>query len=156
MIFVTIGTSEPFERLLAAVTLLPREETLVVQRGRSTTAVADATCVDFLEFERLASLVDEARVVVTHAGAGSILVALQRGRRPIVVPRLQRYGEAVDDHQLALGRRLDEVGLVVLVEELDELASAVAEHDGARLPPRGPSPELVAELRDYLAAAVAR
>ena len=59
----------------------------------------------------------EARVVVTHAGVGSIMTALTLGKQPIVVPRQKRFHEAVDDHQLALARRLDKAGLVVLTEE---------------------------------------
>jgi UDP-N-acetylglucosamine transferase subunit ALG13 len=52
-----------------------------------------------------------------EAGVGSIAVSLANGKRPIVVPRLQRHREAVDDHQVALARRLHERGLVTMVEE---------------------------------------
>jgi UDP-N-acetylglucosamine transferase subunit ALG13 len=154
MIFVTIGTSEPFERLLEAACGLVGDEEVVVQRGRSQTDVPGATLLDFLDFEQFELLVEDARVVVTHAGAGSVLVALRHGQRPIVVPRLQRHGEAVDDHQLAFARRLAEVGLVELVDDLAQLPHAVAAHDSVRLPPQGPSPALVEELREYVGAAV--
>jgi len=117
MIFVTVGTNEaPFDRLLRAVeSLEPRE--LVAQCGSSSLRPKNATCVDFLPFEKLVEYVRSASAVVTHAGVGSIAVALANGRRPIVVPRLQRYGEAIDDHQVSLGRRLERSGLVTLVEE---------------------------------------
>jgi UDP-N-acetylglucosamine transferase subunit ALG13 len=89
-----------------------------------------ATCVDFLSFDEMVAHVDRARVVVTHAGVGSILLALSRFRRPVVVPRLRRFGEAVDDHQVPLGRRLDEQGLVTFVEDptagLEAAVAAVA------------------------------
>ena len=48
----------------------------------------------------------DARVVVTHAGVGSAMVSLANGKRPVVVPRRKSFAEAVDDHQLQLGRRL--------------------------------------------------
>ena len=51
------------------------------------------------------------------------MVALSQGKRPIVVPRLSRFGEAVDDHQLPFARRLAERGLVTLLEDESELAS---------------------------------
>jgi UDP-N-acetylglucosamine transferase subunit ALG13 len=93
-----------------------------------------------------------ARAVVTHAGVGSVMTALLAQKRPIVVPRLRRHGEAVDDHQLGFARRLDEGGLAVLVEDLGRLAEAVegpAREVEATL---GPDPRLVNELRDFLSA----
>ena len=43
----------------------------------------------------------------------------------MVVPRLRRFGEAVDDHQLLLGRRLHEAELVDLVEDPADLPAVV-------------------------------
>jgi UDP-N-acetylglucosamine transferase subunit ALG13 len=59
------------------------------------------------------------------------MVALANSKRPIVVPRRKAFGEAVDDHQLQLGRRFAEVGLVTLVEEPGLLAEALAREQGA-------------------------
>jgi UDP-N-acetylglucosamine transferase subunit ALG13 len=125
MIFVTIGTSEPFDRLLRALPLVVGEE-LVVQAGESTTRPRDARCITYVPFDELVELVRAARIVVTHAGVGTIMVALANGKRPIVVPRLARFGEAVDDHQLGLARRLDKAGFVTAVEDEAELAKAIA------------------------------
>ncbi|MEW6583787.1 MAG: glycosyltransferase, partial [Actinomycetota bacterium] len=120
MIFVTVGTNEArFDRLLRAVDGLDVDEEIVVQNGASGVRPARASCVDFLPFDEMVAHVDRCRVVVTHAGVGSILLALSRGRRPVVVPRLKRHGEAVDDHQVPLTRRLAAQGLVTAVEDLD-------------------------------------
>src|SRR4051812_17389504 len=101
MIFVTVGSSMiAFDRLLRAVDELAVDERLVVQHGASTIEPANAECVDVLSFESFVALVKDARVLVTHAGVGSILTALGEHKRPIVVPRRQMYGEAVDDHQV--------------------------------------------------------
>jgi UDP-N-acetylglucosamine transferase subunit ALG13 len=160
MIFVTVGTNEaPFDRLIRvfeegvpAAGDRAADEEVLLQHGASLLRPSGATCVDFLPFDDLVEAIRRARVVVMHAGVGSIMTALANGKRPVVVPRLRRYGEAVDDHQLDLGRRLHESGLVTLVEEPDgvphalEHASVVSEHE------LGPSPELVAELRDFIVA----
>jgi UDP-N-acetylglucosamine transferase subunit ALG13 len=53
---------------------------------------------------------DQARVVVTHAGAGSLLTALERGRRILAIPRVAALGEAVDDHQKELCEALATAG----------------------------------------------
>ena len=127
MILVTVGTLHfPFERLLRAVDELPGDEELVVQSRAPGTRPARARCVEDLPYEELVAEIRRARVVICHAGVGSILTALANGKRPIVVPRLERYGEAVDDHQLAFGRRLGEAGLVTFVEDPAELEAAVA------------------------------
>ena len=73
-----------------------------------------------------------ARVVVTHAGVGSVMVSLANGKRPVVVPRLKSFGEAVDDHQLQLGRRFAAAGLVTLVEAPDGLGAALAPSSNRR------------------------
>jgi UDP-N-acetylglucosamine transferase subunit ALG13 len=117
MIFVTVGTNEaPFDRLLRAVEGLEFDD-VVVQCGSSSFRPKNATCFEFLAFEKLIEYVRSASLVVAHAGVGSIAVALSNGRKPAVVPRLHQYGEAVDDHQVALGRKLEGRGLVTLVED---------------------------------------
>jgi UDP-N-acetylglucosamine transferase subunit ALG13 len=127
MIFVTVGTLHfPFERLLRAVDELPGDEELIVQSRANCVPPARARLVQDLPYEQLVEDVRRARVVVCHAGVGSVLTALANDKRPIVFPRLQRYGEAVDDHQLSFGRRLAEAGLVTFVEDPAQLAAAVA------------------------------
>lgn len=153
MIFVTIGTCEPFERLMRAVDALDSRERVVVQTGLSTTRPRRAECVAFLPYPRLVELVGEARVVVTHAGVGTILTALLNGVRPLVVPRLEAHGEAVDDHQLELANRLQRLGLVTVVLETGELEDAVRE-ESRRAEPVRPGEALVEELRSFIAGAV--
>jgi UDP-N-acetylglucosamine transferase subunit ALG13 len=67
----------------------------------------------------------EADVVVTHAGVGSVLCAREAGHVPVVVPRLHRYDEHVDDHQLELVAALGANGHVVPVMDMAELGAAV-------------------------------
>ncbi len=150
MILVTTGTNGPaFDRLLAQLDRVDGEP-LVVQHGPSKLRPPGATCFEYVTFPRLVELVREARVVVTHAGVGTILVALMNGKRPLVVPRLQRFGEAVDDHQLELSRRLAEQGLVTLVEDPDDLPAKVAEDRGDVDFRSSTDHGLVADLRGYL------
>ncbi len=153
MILVTVGTNEaPFDRLLRALETRPDAgEELLVQHGPSAVRPSGATCVDFLSYEDLVDAIRRARVVVTHAGVGSIMTSLANHKLPVVVPRLRRFREAVDDHQLALGRRLHAAGLVALVE--DESRLALALEGSAPVPDveLGPSLRLVADLRAFVA-----
>ena len=151
MILVAVGASEfPFDRLLRAVDKLPTREKLVVQHGVSEVRPAHAQCIPFMPQEALAQLVREARVVVTHAGVGSILLSLTNGKRPCVVPRLGRFGETVDDHQLDSARRFAQAGLVTLVENPDQLSDAIAFAEASLVAPSLGEAQLVGELRTYL------
>jgi exopolysaccharide biosynthesis glucuronosyltransferase PssE len=155
MIFVTVGTNEArFDRLLRALANLQLDEELIVQHGHSSPIeIPGARNVDFLPFDAMTETMRRARVVVTHAGVGSVMVALGNGKRPVVVPRRKEFGEAVDDHQLQLGRRFAEAGLVTFVDAPEDLADALdREQEAARVVPASSS--LAADLRQYLAVSI--
>jgi exopolysaccharide biosynthesis glucuronosyltransferase PssE len=156
MILVTLGTNEqPFPRLVRAVEALAPRESLVVQYGSCTTDGGAGRWVDFLPFDELADLMREARVVVAHAGIGSVMLARSCGKCPIVVPRRLHLGEAVDDHQLPIARRLHSGGIVRLVEDVGNLAEAIdgsqravaSEASGAGMPD---AMALATDVRLYL------
>jgi UDP-N-acetylglucosamine transferase subunit ALG13 len=143
MIVVTTGTNEqPFDRLVRAASALDGSTPLLVQHGSSQVPHGRGEWIAFLPFDELADRIAAARVVVCHAGVGSIVLARRCGHRPIVVPRRVALGEAVDDHQLGLARRMHADGIVRLVEDADGLAEAVtvptlggpAPRTGQRLP----------------------
>jgi UDP-N-acetylglucosamine transferase subunit ALG13 len=156
VIFVTVGTNEAhFDRLLEAVAELGLDERVLIQHGHSSPIHRPgAEVVDFLPFEEMTETIRRARAVVTHAGVGTIMVALANAKRPIVFPRRAAYGEAVDDHQLQVGRRFAEAGLVTLAETREELGAAL----GRRSAPATTTPDsssLAKELRDFLEQAIA-
>jgi len=133
LIFATVGSHPTyrFERFLRALESLPGEE-LVVQYGPGEPPPHAARTVPWMTFAEIVEHMERAEHVVSHAGAGTILCAARAGQTPIVFPRLERFGETVDDHQVELARRMAEDGHVVVVESAAELAAAVAE-----APPRG-------------------
>lgn len=151
MILVTVGVSNlPFDRLLSAVDGLPTgSEDWIVQCGAGRVRPQGATCFDYLSYSTLEEYVAKARIVVCHAGIGSVAMCLSIGIHPIVVPRLQRLGECVDDHQVTFGRRLSELGLATLVEDVETLGEAVRAAPG-RQAPAGLSQELADELVAYI------
>lgn len=149
MIFVALGTQAyRFDRLLRGLDGV--DEELVVQGGASTYRPAGATWFEFLDFPRLLEYVRAARVVVSHAGVGTVMTVVGEGKRPVVVPRLERYGEAVDDHQLPFARRMQEAGLVLLVEDPAELPAALATTPEPPHAQSGGESGLAADLRAYL------
>jgi UDP-N-acetylglucosamine transferase subunit ALG13 len=149
MILATLGTLHfPFDRLLRALDGLAGDEELVVQTRAPGVRPAGARVVAELPYEELAAEIRRARVVVCHAGVGSVLTVLANGKRPVVVPRLARFGEAVDDHQLTFARRLAETGAVTLVEDVGGLPAALAAP--GEPPPVVGAGRLAADLRQTL------
>jgi UDP-N-acetylglucosamine transferase subunit ALG13 len=152
MIFVTVGTNEaPFNRLIEGVCRLRIEEELIVQHGSSRCRPDRALCVESLPLGELTELMRQARVIVTHAGVGTILTALANGKRPVVVPRLRQFGEAVDDHQVEFARRLG-ADLITLVEDTEDLGAALdvpSERESLEIVP---NPRLIEDLRALIGA----
>lgn len=133
MIFLTIGTLEPFDRLvrmvdeLAGAGCIPGE--VFAQIGPSAYKPRHIRWVSVLDKNEFDRLFEEAEFVISHAGMGSILTALSRQKPMIVVPRLKDYGEHVNDHQLDTARKFEELGMVLTAgtkEELNEKIRAVA------------------------------
>jgi UDP-N-acetylglucosamine transferase subunit ALG13 len=151
MIFVTVGSSKsPFDRLLRAIDTASFDEDIVVQHGVSSVRPRHTECVDFLDFDAFVARIEQARVVITHAGVGSIMTSLAHGKRPVVLPRRASFGEAVDDHQLPFARRAGELGLVELVEAEQDIGEAIRGHSGASGAAAAAQSPIEIELRQYI------
>lgn len=142
--FVAVGTHvQAFDRLLRAVDRAVERGVLPApaagQAGVSEYSAGSVALEPFLAPDDMAESIRRSRYVVCHAGCGIISAALREGRRPLVMPRLRRHGEHVDDHQLQIVDKLAATGLVVpLAGEItpEDLAAAdrpltQAELDGA-------------------------
>ncbi|WP_130011475.1 glycosyltransferase [Serinicoccus sediminis] len=107
-----LGTERfPFDRALALLDASP-DLLWVAQTGHTPTKSIDPRCRPWLSPDELSALAARSGLIVTHAGVGSILLALRAGHHPVVVPRLHRWGEHADDHQLELAEDLEFRGLV--------------------------------------------
>lgn len=152
MIFVTVGThNQGFERLVKKADEIARDlkEEVVIQRGNTAYEPRYARFFDFASREEIAEWVEKARVVVTHGGAGSIVFALSRGKPVIVVPRLKKYHEHVNDHQVELARALEEEGRVKAVHDVEELKAALEAAPNATLI-KGEKPVMIRVIKNYL------
>jgi UDP-N-acetylglucosamine transferase subunit ALG13 len=105
---------------------LPGSE-LVAQHGPARAPANAARSSPFLSFAEVLEEIDRSRVVVSHAGVGSVICAIRAGHVPLVVPRLRRYRETTDDHQVEFARALAERGKVIVVWDVDRLEDHLAQ-----------------------------
>jgi anti-anti-sigma factor len=120
MILVTVGTEQyPFNALMSWVDALIRhqfidpEEEVIVQYGASTELPDNVKIYRRLPESKFRELVEEARLVIAHCGEGTALLLESLGKPYVLVPRTQRYGEHVDDHQLEMADAMEKQGFAI-------------------------------------------
>ena len=107
MIFVTVGTHEQqFDRLIKYVDELNLPEEVMIQRGYSDYIPRNCRAEKLLPYEKMKQYTERARIVITHGGPSSIMMPLQMGKIPIVVPRQKKFGEHVNDHQVEFVQKI--------------------------------------------------
>jgi UDP-N-acetylglucosamine transferase subunit ALG13 len=129
VILVTVGThTQPFHRAIDLLIDMGPTEALVIQHGATPPRPDElpARWVEFLEADVMNELMREARGVISHAGVGCTIMSLRAGKKPVLIPRLYRLGEHVDDHQLQLADRFGQRELAYVCHEGEPLGPVVA------------------------------
>ena len=129
MIFITLGSQKfQFNRLLRAVDELVEcgeKEEIFAQIGYSDYVPHNYAYKQFLDRDEFASIMEKSKIVITHGGTGAIIGAVKKGKKVIAVPRLVKYGEHVDDHQLQLVGQFKELDLICECGDCKQLAKAL-------------------------------
>ena len=130
MIFVCVGSRpyqfnrlfEELDRLVAAGRV---KSDIFAQTGSSTYEPKGYAFEHFMDPDAFKSKMAEADIVISHGASGSIMGALNAGKKVIAVARLEKYGEHINDHQVGINETLAAEGLVLAVREMDELGDAI-------------------------------
>ncbi len=138
MIFVCVGSREyQFNRLLKEIDRLIEigviQEDVFEQIGVSDYLPKRCKYSRYVTQEEFSSYLNEARLVITHGGAGSVIKSLNLGKKTIAVTRLKKYGEHIDDHQIQIASVLEKQGLIKSVKEMSELEAAIKFFDNHEL-----------------------
>jgi UDP-N-acetylglucosamine--N-acetylmuramyl-(pentapeptide) pyrophosphoryl-undecaprenol N-acetylglucosamine transferase len=141
-VVVSLGTAESygFRRLVERLVPLLDGCQVTWQTGATDVRGLPVDGHDKLPHHELSAAVAEADLVVSHAGTGAALTALEHGRTPLLVPRRAAHGEHVDDHQQQIAAELSRRGLAVSREVEDLDAAAMAEAASARVVRLGTPP----------------
>ena len=156
MIFLTVGSQIPFDRLVAAV------DTWAGRSGREIFAQVCETQLSpaHLQWkprvppEEFRERVRQASLVVAHAGMGSILTALEFGKPILVMPRRAALRETRNDHQVPTAKWLQERGSVAVAMDETELFEHLDRFDELEAPgqiSRWASPALLDSIRTFIA-----
>jgi len=150
LIFVTVGGMRAFERLVREMDRIAGEldEQVVMQLGSTDYEPKNCDYFRFMPRKDIEKYYADARIIVCHAGSGSILTALEHNKPLILVPRMKIYGEVFDDHQLEIARDMERRGTTI-VYDISNLKSAI-KNVNTNLLKLSSGKNLVGALKEYL------
>lgn len=127
MILITLGTQDKqFKRLLDLVQEQIDKKNIkdkvIVQAGYTKYESNDMEIFDLIDRQKFGELINECDILITHGGVGSIINGLQHNKKVIVVPRLAKYDEHMNDHQLQITDNFAKAGYIIPLYETDDLA----------------------------------
>ena len=130
MIFVTLGTQDKeFSRLLKAI---DREiekgnikEKVVVQAGCTKYESKNMEVLDLVPQDEFEKLMNEADLLITHGGVGSILTGIKRGKPVIAAARLKKYKEHTNDHQKQIIKEFSDAGYILELRDFNKLGKMI-------------------------------
>lgn len=130
MIFLTVGNwHKGFDRLVKAVDELVESgaviEKVVAQTGHSSYTPRHLKVIDYCSPVEFTDIIAESRIIITHAGVGTICQALVLAKPVIVVPRKSSLGEHVDDHQFTTAKKFEEENKILVAYEISELPDKI-------------------------------
>ncbi len=125
MIFLTVGTQLPFDRLVKAVDEWGESQELeiIAQIGNSKYKPMNMKYKSFFDPQEMRELFNRTDLIVSHAGMGTIISALQKKKPILVMPREVAYDEHRNDHQLATAKSFFLKGYIKVAFSSDELKS---------------------------------
>ena len=127
MIFVTVGTHEqPFNRLIKGVDRLVEtsviKDDVFIQTGYSTYEPQFCKWSSLISFDKMNELMETSDIIITHGGPATFMSAIANGKKPIVVPRQEKYDEHVNDHQVDFAQQVKEkYNSIEVVTEISKL-----------------------------------
>jgi UDP-N-acetylglucosamine transferase subunit ALG13 len=159
LIFVTVGAQMPFDRLVRTVDEWAGRggrRDVFAQIGTTAYRPSSIEWVPFLQPSEFSRRYEAAKVVIAHAGTGSIITALHLGKPILVMPRRASLRETRNDHQVATAEQFRRYASVAVAQDEAELADRLEEIEHlAGIAAAGPyaSRQLLRSIRDFIEGA---
>lgn len=149
MIFLTVGTQFPFDRLVKAVDEAAGkngfDEQVFAQVGADSYCPRNFESVAELEKAMFDKHLGQADCIISHAGIGTIAMALESRKPVLVMPRLREHGEVVNNHQLAIADKFEEQGYILVAHGPEDIPAKMEQLKTFVPRQRKPNPKVVAE-----------
>lgn len=128
MIFVILGTQDKsFDRMLKEIEELKKDgfitDKVIVQAGSTDFKSNEMEIMDYIPMKNFNKYIEEADLIITHGGVGSILDAIKHNKKVIAVPRLAKYNEHTNNHQIEIVEKFDELGYIIDCGNLKRLGN---------------------------------
>lgn len=130
MILILLGTQDqPFERVLKEISKLIKnkviKEKVVAQVGCTKYEDNKIEMFDFCSKDEIQNYIKKARIVISHAGVGTITECIENGKKVIVIPRLKKYKEHANDHQVQITKEFAAKEYILPVYDIKKLGKAL-------------------------------
>ncbi len=102
------------------------DEEIIIQIGNGNKAPRNAKYFRFLQDQEFNDCCSSSRIIISHAGIGSIITALRFHKPLIIVPRMKKYGEHIDDHQLEIASEMGRMGHIKVIYDIKDLRYAIS------------------------------
>lgn len=131
MIFVTVGTQLPFDRLVKTVDNIAdkTEEQILGQTGKSASYATRFEATEFLSPEVFNQCINDARIIIGHAGIGTVLSGLRAQKTLLLMARKASLGEHRNDHQLATAAQVKKIPGIYIIENEEEILALLKRPD---------------------------
>ncbi len=132
MILVTLGTQDKnFKRLLDAIQKQIDKgnikDKVIVQAGSTKYESSDMEIFDLIDRDKYAQLIEECDLLITHGGVGSIITGLKNNKKIIAAPRLEKYKEHTNDHQMQIIEKFSDSGFIIPLYDFNNLDQVLKE-----------------------------
>lgn len=155
-IFIVVGTQEPFDRMIKAIdewAAMHSGYSIFAQVSKAQYQPKSFQFTDFITPELFDARFNEADLIISHAGMGTIISALASGKPIIVMPRLAANHEHRNDHQLATAKSFEKLGFVKAVyndQDMHEALDSANSLKAAEKIGSGASPELIKTIQNFI------
>lgn len=122
MIFVTLGTQDkPFKRLIDYLENSHIDDEIIVQAGFTDYSSNKLKIYKYIDKDKFDEYIKEADYIICHGGVGTIINCLENNKKVLVVPRLSKYGEHQNDHQLQIANVYANKGYILVLNDGDDI-----------------------------------
>lgn len=155
MIFLTVGTLFPFDRLVRAVDDAVAsgvvEQLVFAQIGKTNYEPKNIEYTAILENRNFDKKISDADYLISHAGIGTITMALELNKPLLVMPRRKKFKEHVNDHQVATARKFEQLGHILVAYDVEDLPDGIRKLKNFIPRKRKANPDAVADrIRQFL------